>query len=55
MRKIQFIAIGISKFNDLRDQVRIFNAVPGTARDHIINNFDSSLEWTYTESSNAVK
>jgi len=55
MRKRQYIAIGISNYPDLRDQVRVFYSTPENVRDHVINNYDSSLVWTYTESANAVK
>jgi hypothetical protein len=58
--KKQYIAIGISKFEDSRDQIRKFyidiNPDNGiSARNYIINNFDSSLDWTFTESSNYIK
>ena len=55
MKKRQYIAIGISQYPDSRDQVRIFNSTPENVRDHVINNYDQSLVWTYTESSNAIK
>lgn len=58
--KRQYIAIGISKFEDSKDQIKTFyidiNPNNGiSARDYIINNFDSSLDWSFTESSNYVK
>ena len=56
MRK-QYIAIGISQHKDTRDQVRAFyvdtNGID--ARNYIINHFDQSLIWTYTESNNYIK
>lgn len=55
--KKQYIAIGISQYQDTRDQVRAFyidtNGID--ARNYIINHFDQSLVWTYTESNNYIK
>jgi hypothetical protein len=55
MKKRQYIAIGIAQFQDSRDQVRVFYSTPENVRDHVINNYDQSLVWTFTESANAVK
>ena len=55
MKKRQYIAIGISHYPDLRDQVRVFFSTPENVRDHVINTYDSSLVWSYTESDTAIK
>ena len=52
----QYLAIGIAKFNDSKDAIKVFIAEnQENARHHIINHFDSSLDWTFTESSNYIK
>tara|TARA_R100000781_G_C4046922_1_gene116059 strand:- start:531 stop:722 length:192 start_codon:yes stop_codon:yes gene_type:complete len=54
--KKQYLAIGIGKFNDSKDAIKVFMAEgQENARHHIINHFDCSLEWTFTESSNYIK
>ena len=55
--KKQYIAIGIAKFEDSKDQIKTFytDNFGISPRDYIINNFDSSLDWSFTESSNYVK
>tara|TARA_R100000935_G_scaffold47992_1_gene72279 strand:- start:261 stop:437 length:177 start_codon:yes stop_codon:yes gene_type:complete len=54
--KIQYLAIGIAKFNDSKDAIKVFIAEnQENARHYIINHFDSSLDWTFTESSNYIK
>tara|TARA_R110000822_G_scaffold141985_1_gene279898 strand:- start:46 stop:219 length:174 start_codon:yes stop_codon:yes gene_type:complete len=54
--KKQYLAIGIAKFNDSKDAIKLFIAEnQENARHHIINHFDSSLDWTFTESSNYIK
>ena len=54
--KKQYIAIGISQYHDVRDQVRAFYIDhKDDARNYIINHFDQSLIWTFTESNNYIK
>ena len=47
---MEFIAIGISKYNDVKDTFRMFKADSfENARHYIINRFDCSLDWSYME------
>jgi len=52
----KYIAIGIAQYNDSKDAIKIFKAESQyDARHYIINHFDSSLEWSFTESTNYLK
>ena len=53
LNKQKYVAIGISNFNDVKDSIKIFNSEnQTTARNYIINHFDCSLVWTFTETKN---
>jgi len=47
---MEFIAIGISKYQDVKDTFKTFKSDNfNDARHYIINHFDCSLEWSYME------
>lgn len=47
---MEFIAIGLSKYHDVKDTFRIFKADSfENARHYIINRCDCSLDWSYME------